>query len=256
MNAKVQEIATRDETQVVAADAGTIMAVISRAAADPAVNVEKLERLTALYERIKANEAKATYMAALSDMQPRLPVVERRGRITIRDKSPTPKIIQSTPYALWDDINEALRPMLHEYGFTLSFRTGVAADGRLTVTGVLGHRAGHQEETTMTLAHDSSGSKNNVQAVGSSVSYGKRYTATALLNLTFRDEDDDGKAGGDAPTITDEQLKHLRSVIAEVDANEASFVKYLNVDKLSDLPAADYDRAIAALGKKMAKARQ
>jgi hypothetical protein len=255
MNAKVQEIATRDETQVVAADAGTIMAVISRAAADPAVNVEKLERLTALYERIKANEAKATYMSALSDMQPRLPVVERRGRIVIRDKSPTPKIIQSTPYALWDDINEALRPMLHEYGFTLSFRTGVAPDGRLTVTGVLGHRAGHQEETTMTLAHDSSGSKNNVQAVGSSVSYGKRYTATALLNLTFRDEDDDGKAGGAPESITDEQVKHLRSVIAEVDANEAAFSKYLNVDKLSDLPADAYDRAIAALGKKQAKAK-
>jgi hypothetical protein len=255
MNAKAQEIATRDETQVVAADAGTIMAVISRAAADPAVNVEKLERLTALYERIKANEAKATYMAALSDMQPVLPVVERRGRITITDRTDRQKVIQSTPYALWDDINEALKPILHQHGFTLSFRTGVAADGRLTVTGVLGHRAGHQEETTMTLAHDSSGSKNSVQAVGSSVSYGKRYTATALLNLTFRDEDDDGKTGADPEKITDEQLKHLRAVVTEVGANEASFVKYLGIEKLADLAASEYANAIAALGKKQKAAR-
>jgi hypothetical protein len=229
------------------------MAVISRAASDPNVDVSKLERLTALYERIVANTARSAYMAALSEMQPRLPVVERHGRITITDKADRQKVIQSTPYALWDDINEAIKPVLHEHGFALSFRTGVAPDGRLTVTGVLGHKDGHQEETTMTLAHDSTGSKNSVQAVGSSTSYGKRYTAVALLNLTFRDEDDDGKAGGAPETITDEQLTHLRSVIAEVDANEAAFAKYLNVDKLSDLPADAYDRAIAALGKKKAK---
>jgi hypothetical protein len=44
---------------------------------------------------------------------------------------------------------------------------------------VLSHELGHSEETTMTLPLDTSGSKNNVQAVGSSTSYGKRYTATA-----------------------------------------------------------------------------
>jgi hypothetical protein len=49
----------------------------------------------------------------------------------------------------------------------------------------------------MTLPLDTSGSKNNVQAVGSSTSYGKRYTATLLLNIRTKGEDDDGHAGGD-----------------------------------------------------------
>ena len=74
MNAKAG-IATRDEGALVTADATSIMAVISRAASDPQTDVGKLERLTALYERIVANTAKAAFTAALSEMQPELPVI-------------------------------------------------------------------------------------------------------------------------------------------------------------------------------------
>jgi hypothetical protein len=48
----------------------------------------------------------------------------------------------------------------------------------------------------MELPVDTSGSKNPVQAVGSSTAYGKRYVMEALLNLTSRGVDDDGKRGG------------------------------------------------------------
>jgi hypothetical protein len=43
--------------------------------------------------------------------------------------------------------------------------------------------------------------RNDVQAIGSSVSYGKRYAAMAMLNLITRGlaEDDDGQAGGGTP---------------------------------------------------------
>jgi hypothetical protein len=123
-------------------------------------------------------------------MQPKLPVVGERGGIKNNNGQ-----VQST-YALWEDINDAIRPLLAEHGFALSFKVGQAQDGKITITGILSHREGHQEETTLTLVHDSSGSKNSVQAVGSSVSYGKRYTAMALLNITTRGEDDDGKAAG------------------------------------------------------------
>lgn len=183
-----------EQTAVVAADAPTIMAVIAKAAGDPNTDVDKLSRLMDLYERISDRNAKAAYLSALAEMQPQLPEIEEAGGIKNRDGD-----VQST-YALWEDVNRAVKPILHEHGFAISFRVGSAADGRLTVTGVLSHREGHQEETTITLPHDSSGSKNAVQAVGSSTSYGKRYTAMALLNLTSRGEDDDGQAGGKLPS--------------------------------------------------------
>lgn len=239
--------------------AESVMAIISRAASDPATDVDKLERLLGMYERIKANEARASYMEALSRMQPKLPIIDRKGKIVIREKvngERTGAVQQATPYALWEDINEAITPILADHGFALSFRTGAAADGKITVTGILSHSAGHQEDTTITLMHDSTGSKNSVQAVGSSISYGKRYTATLLLNITSRGEDDDGKAGGAGELITEEQVKMLQSAIIEADADLPKFLKYLSIEKLADLPAAKYQSAMQALTAKQRAAKK
>ncbi len=170
----------------------SLMSVIERAARDPNVDIDKMERLLALQERVQQRDAAMAYNVALSEMQPRLPIITERGKIIIPDKNDKTKNIQETPYARWEDINEAIRPLLHEYGFALTFRTGTAADGKLLVTGILKHSLGHQEEATIPLPHDSSGSKNAVQAIGSSLSYGKRYSAIQLLNITTKGEDDDG----------------------------------------------------------------
>ncbi len=176
-------------------EAASLMEVVSRAASDPNTDVAKLERLLAMYERIKEGEAKATFKAAMVEMKPLLPVIDRNGRIVIKAKG-SETVIQSTPYSLWEDIDEAITPILHEHGFVLTFKSGAAADGKVTVTGILSHKNGHEEETTMPLPHDGTGSKNAVQAVGSSMSYGKRYTAILLLNIRTKGEDDDAQSTG------------------------------------------------------------
>lgn len=165
---------------------GGLLEVIARAARDPAVDIDKMERLLEMQERVIARQAREAYAVALAELQPKLPVITERGKILNKDKQ-----VQST-YAYWEDVNEQIRPLLAEAGFSLSFRTGRnGAD--ITVTGVLSHREGHSEETTMTLPSDGSGNKNAVQAIASSTSYGKRYTAFALLNITTKGEDDDGQ---------------------------------------------------------------
>ena len=245
---------------VVQTDATSIMAVISRAASDPATDVDKLERLLGMYERIRANEARAAYMAALAKLQPDLPVISRKGKIEIRKKDTagerTGAVQQATPYALWEDINEAITPKLSQNGFALSFRTGSAVDGKITVTGILSHAAGHQEETTITLMHDSTGSKNRVQAVGSSISYGKRYTAMLLLNITTRGEDDDGKAAGIGDTISDEQVSDLRQRIMDTDTDLPAFLDHFKIEKLEEMPGNAFARAVKMLEMKAARAKK
>jgi ERF superfamily len=234
----------------------SILDIIDRAASDPRTNVDNLERLLGMYERIKAGEARAAYIAAMVKMKPLLPVIDRRGRITIHEKGKdkTPEhVIQSTPYALWEDIDEKITPVLAAHGFSLTFRSGVAHDGKITVTGILGHEGGHSEETTITLPHDSSGSKNAVQAVGSSTSYGKRYTATMLLNIRTKGEDDDGTKGGEPSTISEDQIQTIRDMIDRGKADVEAFCKYMGVAALADIPRGDYEKAITALNLKLAK---
>ena len=124
-----------------------------------------------------------------------------RERGAIRDKF---KNVQST-YALWEDINEELKPILAKHGFALSFRIPRGANG-VEVEGVLSHKEGHRETTSILLPADTTGSKNAVQAVASSVSYGKRYTAGALLNFTTTGEDDDGQTANQKPAAPAEPV--------------------------------------------------
>lgn len=228
-----------------ASESSSLIQAITRAASDPNVDIDKMERLMAMHERLVERDARSAFASALAEMQPKLPVVDRKGNITIhqKDKPKTPEnVIQSTPYALWEDINEAIRPLLSEYGFALSFR--VKKDGdRVEVTGVLSHRLGHSEETMLSLPMDTTGSKNNVQAIGSSTSYGKRYTAMALLNITTRGEDDDGKAAGLSDVITDEQFDALSKLMDEHGADLARFCTFFGIDKLADLPASKLAQA-------------
>lgn len=187
---KEQPIAVRGESRLIEqpsdnGQAAAILSMIERAAVNPAVDIDKMERLFEMHRQAQAGQARAAFDVAMSAMQPHLPIIEERGEI----KNNAGKT-QST-YALWEDINEALRPILAEFGFALSFRVKTET-GKVSVTGILaGH--GHREETTIDLPVDGSGSKNGVQAVGSSTSYGQRYTAKLLLNLTSRGADDDGQ---------------------------------------------------------------
>ena len=222
------------------------MAVISRAASDPNTDVDKLERLLGMGERIKGQSAKADYFAAMSAMQDELPAIQERGEIRI-GSGPGQK------YALWEDINAVIKPVLKRHGFALSFRTGIA-DNKITVTGVLSHRGGHAEETTMHLPTDTSGSKNAVQAVGSSTSYGKRYVASALLNLTTGDVDDDGRAASGNGAITAEQAETIRELIERSGSDIEKFCAYFKVGAIPELRAKDYERAVAAINLREKKA--
>ena len=227
------------------APATSVLQIIERAARDDKVDIVKMERLMAMYDQQIASHARTAYMAALSEMQLELPVVEKRGKIEVKNE------VRST-YALWEDINEAIKPILSKHGFAISFRTGREAD-RIVVTGILSHREGHSEETTMHLPLDDSGSKNSVQAVGSSTSYGKRYTASALLNLTSRGDDDDGNAAGEPEhkPLTVEQLNTLYGLIDASGTKPELFCKYFEIDRVEDLSADRFKKAVAELERKV-----
>lgn len=197
MSAKALATTPVDQLPVApaASESAAILSVIERMAMNADIDPDRIERFIALKERMDKEAARKSFAAALAEMQADMPVIEERGQISYgKDKEGNDK--GGPSYALWEDINEAIRPLLKVHGFALMFRTGQTPEGKIIVTGILSHREGHSEETTMVLMHDSSGAKNAVQAMGSSISYGKRYTAGALLNITSRGEDDDGVAGG------------------------------------------------------------
>lgn len=223
-------------------DPGTIMQVISRAASDPSTDVDKLERLMGMYERLEARKAQAEFAAALSAVQTDLPEIAERGQIKHSGK------VIST-YALWEDVARAIKPILQRHGLALSFRVDTS-DNAVRVTGVLSHAAGHSESTQITLPSDTGGAKNAVQAVASSVSYGKRYVASALLNIVTHGEDDDGQKAAGPERVTEEQARNIESLIDEVGADRNKFLRYWKANSVSDIAAQAYEDVVKSLERK------
>jgi len=240
---------------VQAGEAAAIISMIERAARDPNVDIDKMERLFQMHERVQKDRAKTEYLAAHAAMQPELPVIDRNGKIDrmARDSSGTRQAAKATKYALWEDVVEAINPILAKHGFSLSFR--IKQEQRVEVTAVLGHRGGHCEETSMSLGIDDSGAKNNIQGWGSSVSYGKRYTALALLNIVSRGEDDDGAASSEKPQNY-ASLDEIGKLIADTDSDKTWFLERYSVETLDDLTGKQRNEIKAKLSAKLAHMRK
>lgn len=158
-----------------------MVSMLERLATNPAVDVDKLRQLIDMQERVLNREAEAAFNAAFAVMQGEIPTVEERAKT---DKG---------TYAPLEDIIEVVRPILKQHGFSLSFQTEWPEGGKVKVSGILTHAHGHARRTEFIAGADTSGSKNAIQALGSSVQYGRRYCTKDLLCIVTREEDDDGE---------------------------------------------------------------
>lgn len=220
----------------------SIMAVISRAATDPSCDIDKLERLMALKERMDSRDAETAFNASMAQMQIDMPTVAEGGLNKHTGNA----------YATIDDINRVIKPVMQKHGFAVTFKVVHVKEG-VSVTGILVHAAGHREETTLLLPTDLGAGRNAVQAVGSSVTYAKRYVMCALLNISTGDApDDDGQAAAD-PVITGHQAKQIESLLEKCNpkARNAFAKMYGSSDQVTKL---NYDGIVAGLKQSIAKA--
>jgi hypothetical protein len=111
-------------------------------------------------------------------------------------------------YAPLDAILEAVRPALSANGLAI---TSLMVDGCKAIKTMLVHESGELLEHEMPL-----GNVENIQALGSEITYLRRYGITAMLCIA-PDEDDDGNAAsGNQRDITErEPQKRTRSKPAD-----------------------------------------
>lgn len=241
-----EAVAKIETPQTAVANQGDAMvSLIERVATDPNASIEKLEQMLAMKERLESSDAKKAFNEAFARAAALFPSIPLNG-----------KGHNGKAYATLKDIMSLTRPHLSENGLALTFSIEVGET--VLVTAKLLHRAGHSQETSIALPRDTSGSKNAVQAVGSSQTYGQRYAAQAILGLSLGDDtEDDGAAAGGGDTVTAEQFVALRDKLAESGMKPNSFhaaFGHKNPEHadLHEFPAARYDEAIARLEKYMA----
>lgn len=237
MNDKTN-LVTKEESKELAAplpanESAAMLQIISTAAMNPEVDIDKMERMMVMHEKLLNRDAQMAYNSAMSKLQSELPTITENGQIEVN------KVIRSK-YAKFEDINEAIRPLLKKHGFSVSFKSDFV-EQMLDVTGIISHKQGHSEQTTMRLPFDTSGSKNNVQAIGSSVSYGKRYCVCMLLNIATGGEDNDGNTMPETPLfVTEKDIKQLIGAAKSVGQDEKYICKKANIPSIDKLLVSRY----------------
>ncbi len=232
----MSELVRQEAGAVMTQGGAEIMSVIARAAADDTCNVEKMERLFALKERMDAQERERLFADALARIQAAAPRITQHGRT---DKA---------KFAKLEDIDFAMRPLMADEGFSLSFDTELV-DGKVLMIGRLSHRAGHSEEKRLALPIDNGPGRNSIQAMGSTVSYGRRYLTKMFFNIIEVGEDNDGN--GATRRITQKQADQLNDLLTELGGEErAKLLKWAGVERLADVPLEKFDRAMEALLKR------
>jgi len=161
----------------------------------PGATVDGMQLLIDMRDRDIAAAKEIAFFKAFTGMQAEIPAIAKTG--DIKDNSGKVR----SRYALFEDINEAVKPVLAKHGFGLFFKEEITPN-EIRVTLVIFHEAGHKLEWGAVLPADNSGAKSPIQAIGSSVSYMKRYLMIGALNVTTCGEDDDGVASnvGKKPT--------------------------------------------------------
>ena len=206
-------------------------------AVEKGADLDQMQKLMDLQERWEKNEARKAYVAAMTAF-----------------KADPPKIIKNNlvdygkthyKHATLDHVSEAISKSMGPHG--LSFTWRVEQNGSIKVTCVVTHCLGHSERVSLSADSDTSGSKNSIQAIGSTVTYLQRYTLLAATGLAA--SDDDGKASEPVEYITEAQVTELTARLDESSMDETRWLKHYKLDSLSDVKAKDYDKAIKSIKK-------
>jgi hypothetical protein len=196
-------------------------------------NLDLAEKLMSLQDRWEANQARKAFDEAVSSAKAAIPPITRNATGHNAKK-----------YADFAAIAKVVDPILGRFGLSYRFRT--TQSDRISVTCVLSHKAGHSEETTLSGPADTSGSKNAIQAIGSTLTYLQRYSLVQMLGLAAA-ADDDGKAGAGVATITQEQADTLRDLLEANGKPREGFLKWAKVEQIEQIPAGDYDACVHAI---------
>lgn len=91
--------------------------------------------------------------------------------------------------------------------------------------------------------------KKDSQALGSFLSYIRRYSLTSIFGLPSVDDDAESAMvrGDDKKLITDDQIISIKKLLDETGTDNDKFCKWLKVNSVDHISAMHYDRAVAAL---------
>ena len=223
MNNVKQKTKTKKKNEIQKTESPLMAAAALVQQADGKIDVDKLEALLKVQMQWEANEAKKAYVVAMAAFKESPPEILKDKTVNYSTSKGNVNYKHATLHKVTTKINQELS----KHGLTASWVTS-QDNGSVKVTCKITHVMGHSEETCLSAPPDTTGSKNAIQAIASTVTYLERYTLLALTGLATADQDDDGAGAGDTPkekaTKKDEQNKIVEQAFFEFETEHQSYL--------------------------------
>lgn len=240
----------QDTLPAVASDSAALMQVISRAASDPSVDIDKMERLFKMHEAIVARDAEREFNVAMASVQADM----RRVKADLHNPQ------THSNYASYAALDRALRPVYTEAGFALSFGTGDPFPDSVQVICHVTHSAGHTRKYQIQMPADGKGAKGGdvmtkTHATGSATRYGMRYLLNMIFNVAIGIDlpDDDGNGADKSERISADQCIVLGDLLVETKKDKDKFLEWFGLESLEDMPVKRYAEAMRMLNDRKKK---
>lgn len=188
----MQEAAATQDVAVIQPPepADRMLAMIERAAFDPRANVEKMRALLDMKMELVRDDRRIAYNIAMWKAQGAMtPIVTKAWNESTKSY-----------FAKLAHVDNIVRPIYRDHGFSLSFDSHKEIDCSLTMFVDVMHTGGHTERRQLNAGVDDKGpkgtpNKTQPQGVASTTSILQRKLTVMVFNLTFINEDDDGQGG-------------------------------------------------------------
>jgi len=237
----LEKFEERRVTTVSNQDAVTLVEMAMQKGYEP----EFISKMMDLQERNDSKIAKQAYVKAMTEFKKDPPKIEKDKTVEYK----TTKYSHADLATASAKINRALSLS----GLSAGWKTD-QQNGNVKVTCTITHELGHSESTSLTASPDTSGSKNAIQALGSTISYLQRYTLLTLTGLAAHGQDTDGIQ--EVKYVNPVQLKAINKLIKEKGFDKELFSAFMGVEKLEEIPAGKYREAIIALKERKKSQRE
>ena len=229
----VSEVAVVEQPQQ-ASPTMTVMQLIERVSQMPELDMDRVDRLFDMHQRMIDREAESAFNAAMAIAQGEIQSVSA-NRQNDHTKS---------SYANLSAVHDACKPVWTRYGFSvISTMKPSDQQNHILVSCEVRHSGGFKQVYENDWPLDLAGAKGAVnktpiQAMGSTGSYARRYTELMIFDIAIKHEDNDGSAPPKDPamqSLNNAQIKNLRAAMAVAGVGDDYICKKAQINRVEEL---------------------
>lgn len=250
---KMSEVVKTDQVQVVPINQNqnqfdAVSAILHEVAVNPDIDVSKLAQVWEMQKDILNQKAKLEFKKAFTAAQSEIqPIYKSASNDQTKSKYATLEIVSNT-----------IKPAILKHGLSTSFGTADAQrEGFFRVTCKLSHIGGFDRDEFLDVPMDGAGikgtaNKTPMHALGSSVSYARRYLLMMIFDLATTD-DNDGNRASNPQIVTPQQAVSLRAALDDIEQDIPLFLNAYGAGSIDNFPSQKFNEAMRKLENKKAQ---